>query len=124
MMLVRHDRRRRCRATEKGHSRTRARKVCRTPVTLPITLTRPARRKAAPSRPRRRPDAQPPIGDRHAAADEHDQRSDPDEPHERVEIEPHGIAAVGLLITEHDVGDRRAASSGCRASVVGCGGAS
>ena len=37
------------------------------------------------------------------AADEHDQRADPDAAHQRIEIDAHRVAAALLLVAEHDV---------------------
>ena len=55
------------------------------------------------SRALRRADAQAAIGQRHAAAEEHDQCADPDKAHKRIEEETHGIAAGDLRIAKHHV---------------------
>ena len=51
----------------------------------------------------RRADPQAPVGQRHRAAEEHHQRAEPDQAHQRIEIEPHAVGAVLQLIAEHDV---------------------
>src|SRR5262245_32700631 len=60
-------------------------------------------RKRPAARTRRRAYAKPAVRERHGAAEKHDQRAEPDEAHERVEVEAHGNAAVRLRIAQHRV---------------------
>src|SRR6476661_6448962 len=48
-------------------------------------------------------DPQASVGQRQATADEHHHGAEPDEPHERIEIEPHAIGAILELIAENRV---------------------
>ena len=62
-----------------------------------------ARRCAALARPARIPDAQAPVSQRHAAADEHDDGAQPDQRDVGLPVEPHVERAVAVLLGNDDV---------------------
>src|SRR5580693_820453 len=51
----------------------------------------------------RRADAQPPIGQRQAAAEKHDDGAEPDHQHMRLEEEPHRNGAVRIGVAEREI---------------------
>ena len=48
-------------------------------------------------------DAQSPVGQRHRTTEHHDIGADPDQGHERVIVNAHGIAAIACRVAEHNI---------------------